>query len=440
MLIWTAVQSEPAAAQGNDSIVIPEVISVEQAVLIALDRNLLFQRDSLNIAVARSSVRAGFGAFLPRVSLRGDYLKFLNRVSSVSNGIEISDSRPSTEVSGGINATLSIFDGFARSSAYNAAQLREESATLAMVEHQTDVALQTRLSFIEVLKARSTQELRNAELENMRTTLQRLSDRVDAGVALPTDLDAVKTQIATAEYSELVASNAISVAMNRLLITLNLSPNRRIDLRASHLNSSLDSMFMAELAARLGEPEEFRKRAFSRRADLSGLRARYLEARELVTTAKAARYPSVGASVGLNHYSSGPATQTTGTLGIGLTYQLFDGFQTDESVQRAESTMLGAQIDLRTAELTVEADLASAMNVLRNQERLVLSADRLVQIAERGRETARSRYDAGVGSYNDLLTATASFVTARLNLLDASYAWWGAYFSLAAELGYVSLP
>ncbi len=434
LLSVSSVEAQPEESP------VPVIYSIEEAVQTALRRNLLFQQDSVNLESADASVRARFGAFLPSVSLRANYSKFLNEVSSVADGVELSSSRPSSDLTGGATASLQIFDGFARSASYNAAKRARESAGYQTLAHQVQVALETREAFLDVLKGRAQEELRRTELESIRTRRDQLIDRVTAGVALRVDLDAMESEIANAEYALLTATTATDVRMTRLTTALNLSPERVIDVVAGSINLRLDSISIVAILERLGEPELFREKMLEKRYDIAQKRTLLLEREQRVNVARAGYYPSVGANLGVSYYRSGPITQTSGSLGIGLQYELFDGFRTDEQVQIAESSEMSARIDLRRTELVAESNLVRIRKSLEGAGKLVDAANRGVNAARISRESALARYDAGVGSYENVLASTTRFVTARINLIDASYVWWTSYYQLVAELGYVSEP
>lgn len=425
-------QPEPQSMQA--------LFSIEDAVETALQRNLLFRQDSVNLSTADASVRARFGSFLPTISLRANYSKLLNDVSSVADGVQLSASRPSTDLTGGATASIQIFDGFARSASFNAAKRARESVGLQSLANQVQIALEAREAFLDVLKGRAQEELRRSELENLKTRRDQLSDRVVAGVALRVDLDAMDSEIATAEYGLLNSETSTDVRFTRLSSVLNLSPDRKIDVVAGSIDVRLDSAKIKATLERLGDPDLFRENMLSSSFVIAQKRTELLEREQRVIVARAGYYPSVGATLGVNHYRSGPITQTSGTLGIGVQYELFDGFRTDEQVQIAESGVMSARIDLRRSELAAESNLIRIRRSLEGAAKLVDAANRGVAAARISRESALARYEAGVGTYESVLASTSRFVAARVNLIDASFVWWNSYYQLVAELGFVAEP
>ena len=393
----------------------PQIITIDDAVRYALARDPIFLRDSALIASRSASVRSAFGAFLPSISVRGNYVKYLNDVGTVTGGLELSSSRPSTELSGGASAGIEIFDGFSRSANYNAAGYDRDAAALSLVAHQAEVAFQVRSAFIDLMKAESSIEIRRSELTTLNTQRERLAGRVEAGVALALDLDAVDAEIAMARYNLLAAENAARVMTTTLAAILNYDPERRIDVSPAGIPVDLDTAAISELTSSLGSGSLSDLELIGRRSDIAAARANILAAEQRVTVARAGRYPTIGASVGVNHYRSGPISQTTGTLGIDLQYVLFDQFRTDEAVAAAEASVLNARLDLRQLELDIRQTLISARSRLEGASALLRAAHASVDAARRTRESALQRYEAGVGNYNDVLTATSRYVEARIN-------------------------
>ena len=439
LAIATLVGYTTLIAQPSDP-PLPAVFTMSEAVRTALQRNLAFRLDSINLVAAEATVRSRFGSFLPTISLNGRYSKLLNDVSSVADGVQLSASRPSTDLSGGAVASLQLFDGFGRSAAYNASRIARDGLELQHQANRVAIALEAREAFLDVLRGRSQEEVRRKEMEDIQTRLDRLVDRVEAGVALAADVDAVQAELATSEYGLLSAETATAVRLTRLLTVMNLSAERSVDVVVGSVDIRLDSTTIDERMDRLGDPTLFREKMLAERYDIAVKRSSLLEAEQRVRVARAGYYPSVGATLGVNHYRSGPITQTSGTLGIGLQYELFDGFRTDEQVELANASVLAARVDLRRSELAAERSLITIRASLRNAEKLVAAANRGVEAARISRESAVARYDAGVGTYESLLASTSRFVISRINLIDASYAWWVSYYQLVAQLGYVYEP
>ena len=415
----------------------PQIITIEDAVQYALARDPVFLRDSAQLASRSASVRAAFGTFLPSIALRGNYVKYLNDVGTVTGGLELASSRPSTELSGGASASLELFDGFSRSANYNAAGHERDAAALTMLAHQAEVAYQVRRAFIDLMKSETSAEVRQSELATLLSQRERLAGRVESGVALRLDLEAIDAEIAMARYNLLVAENSSNVLVTTLAATLNFDPSRRIDVSPDGLPVDLDSGAVAGLIAELASGELSDLELIGRRSDIAARRSALLAAEERVTVARSGRFPTVGASIGVNHYRSGPIAQTTGTLGIDLQYVLFDQFRTDEAVAISEAALLNARLDLRQLELDIRQSLIAARSRLDGATALLHAARVSVDAARRSRESALQRHEAGVGDFNDVLIATGRYVEARINAINAGYDWWNAYYDVLRVEGRV---
>lgn len=435
LLPATDLRSQPEDLRPSAPPPAPQIVTIDEAVAWALARHPQFSRDSAEIEVGNTSVRAAFGSFLPAISLRGGYLKYLNDVGTVTGGIELEARRPSTELSGGAAASLELFDGFARSAAYNAAGHERDAAALLRVAHQVEIAWEVRRAFLELLRAEAAIEVTRAGLATLRTERERLADRIAAGVALRSETDLFDAEIAMAEYELLLAENSRESLLNRLITAMNFDPARRIEVSSAGVPIDLPPAQIERSLAALGDEQEVAEELLDRRSDIAALRSALLAAEQRVTVAEAGYYPSIGASLGVNHYRSGPINQTTGTLGINLQYTIFDQFRTDELVARAEAGLLNARLDLRQRELDVRSELSAARSRLEGATRLLAASRVAAEAARTSRQTALTLYEEGIGPYGEVLRATERFVEARIGAITAAYDWWTAYFDVLRVQG-----
>lgn len=120
-------------------------------------------------------------------------------------------------------------------------------------------------------------------------------------------------------------------------------------------------------------------------------------------------------STGLGGTTTFTQTETTKPRGAGVAVEqnLFNGFQTRNSVRSAESNILGARETLRNAEQNVLFDAAQAyMDVLRDYAILDVRRNN-VQVLEEELRAARERFQVGEVTRTDTAQAEAALQGAR---------------------------
>lgn len=115
-------------------------------------------------------------------------------------------------------------------------------------------------------------------------------------------------------------------------------------------------------------------------------------------------------------------TLTPGGAGIVVNQTLFNGFQTDNNVRRAESTVFSQRETLRFTELTVLYNAVQAyMNVLSNTATLELNRNNVEVLEEQLRQT-RDRFNVGEVTRTDVAQAEARLAGARSQVSAAESA------------------
>lgn len=112
-------------------------------------------------------------------------------------------------------------------------------------------------------------------------------------------------------------------------------------------------------------------------------------------------------------------TLTPGGAGVTITQNIFNGFQTDNNVRRAESSVYSQRETLRFTELTVLYNAVQAyMNVLSNTATLELNRNNVEVLEEQLRQT-RDRFNVGEVTRTDVAQAEARLAGARSQVSSA---------------------
>ena len=85
--------------------------------------------------------------------------------------------------------------------------------------------------------------------------------------------------------------------------------------------------------------------------------------------------------------------------------------------------------------MQVGLDVWNAYAALTTATQSVKSADELLESATLSERMAAGRYQAGVGSILDLLTAQTALANARLSRIQAGFNWYTARAGLAQAMG-----
>lgn len=413
----------------------PSVLTINEAVRIALQRNMTIDQARINRENAGSSLTSSFGSFLPTLSASGGYTRYLSDGSTVIEGTVIPGNRPDDYYRASVGASVVLFDGFSRTATYNAAQSTYKAAEQSIANAEREVEWQVRQGFLNALRAKQIVAEREAELETARELLERISGLVEGGTAVIGTQYSQETEVANAEVALEQARTDYLVARSLLSSLMNYDPVKNFDLSEAGLAEMIDSAGIAARRNELGSVDQLFERQVRNRPDILAARLRADAADARITAANSGYYPSLSTTIGWGWDKSGSVSSSDGTLNLNLQYTLFDGFQTPERVQLAESEKLLAQIDVRTLELQARSELQQALARLEGAERTILAAAKAVRAAQQSRYAADERFQVGVGNYSDFLTANIQSLNARINQVNAIFSYWIALYQIEYLVG-----
>jgi outer membrane protein TolC len=121
-----------------------------------------------------------------------------------------------------------------------------------------------------------------------------------------------------------------------------------------------------------------------------------------------------------------------------LSIPLFTGFQNSYQTLQARE-QLEAQVATRDRLSTdVTLEVWRSYQDLRTQRQALATATELQMSAQESYNVALARYRAGVGTITDLLNAQSALASARLQVIQARFAWNLAKANLAKAIGVLS--
>jgi outer membrane protein TolC len=121
---------------------------------------------------------------------------------------------------------------------------------------------------------------------------------------------------------------------------------------------------------------------------------------------------------------------------VGVSLPLFSRFQTSDVIAQASAAAVDAQHDLRTAQLTVERDVRSAIIDLDNAYRSLQLAREQVELNRERQELTHERYRLGGSDFTTLQNVIDRTAQAERQALEALFGFIDARISLEEKLGH----
>ena len=125
-------------------------------------------------------------------------------------------------------------------------------------------------------------------------------------------------------------------------------------------------------------------------------------------------------------------------MGIYVTVPIFTGFKVDYGVRQAQAALETSEVNVDKIRLQISSDVWNAYYSLDSANQQLAATATLVKTADQNQQVALGRYQAGVGTILNLLTAQAAAANAAQARISAELAWETARGQLAFALGHLS--
>jgi outer membrane protein len=406
----------------------PGALSLAAAVDLALCRSPR-TRSAWAAAHNQAAVLGGAeSAWLPTLSVAGSEGVTDGQHADLGGNIVSSSQR-----TGDATATLAwtIYDFGGRSARIKSARslLESASATVDATTQQTvSQVVQAYYGAVagdaQLAAAKRTEEVTGHSLEITRSLR-------DGGVGTLADVLQAETAHGQALLVTLQTAPMVAAARGTLAVTLGLPADQRFLLEAEQMPTAVPA-----LAARMAD---LMAEASRQRPDLKAAQAQRNAADANIEVARAAGRPTL--SLGMTHSfqaTTGFPEQNYDQVGLSVTWPLFSGFSTTYAIRQAQAGLQAQEAALQQVSLTVTLDVWNAYYSLDSENQQLLVTAALTRTADDNLDVALGRYQAGVGTIVDVLTAQAASATARQFRINTELGWKVARAQLALALGRLS--
>lgn len=373
-------------------------------------------------------------------------------------GISVSGGDNPFAVPNQFQAALSITQSLYNGSAFAAIQgaealLEVNEAGAARQAHQ--VINDTRQAYYQALLAHQQADVHRASVARIRETVAETSKLVKQGVAPKYQRLSVEVELANLESALIQVETQAATALDNLKLTLGLPIEQPITLRdelevdPSYLLTSIQEDAAIEAALdRRPDVQQARLGVELQKVQMNITRAQYRP-----TVSAFANFGYTGSvpddrtrvltdpndpfsfSQETNGFFSSDYFNPSASVGVRMSWNLFNGFQTTSRVQQNRVAISQAQVQYDQLVAGVRLEVAAALRNLRAAQQRILSQEQNVDRAELNYEYADARLREGVASQLELRDASQQLDQSRLNYLQAVYDYLVARSNFETALG-----
>ena len=420
-----AMAQENAEASQNE----PLVLTLEDALKIALSENPTVKVADQTIEVKKYAKKGAYAALWPEISASATYQRYIKKQTFHIMGQTMTVGT-TNNVSAGVNAAMPLVNA----QLWKSLKLSAMDVELAVEQARSsriDMVEQVSKAFYQVLLAKDSYEVYKRVYDNAIENHKIVEKRYLVGQVSEYDFIRSQVSVANAEPNVFNAENSIVLALWQLKALLGVDLAKDID-----------------CAGALADFEEALTSHIEMDGDLSAnstMRQLEIQERMLDKTLevkRAANLPTLAATIGYNyvamdetmdvlHYKWNPYSVAAFSLNI----PIFAGGKRRAEIKQAELNLSSLQLQRENTERQLRTAVMSYYsNMLTNVKQYHAAAQTISQ-AKRGYEIAVKRYDVGGGTLVDVDNSQLAYTQAELTRSTAIYNYLVNQVSLAKILG-----
>jgi len=407
-----AGQAETATGQQ------PVRLSLNEAIATAVANSPVLATARIRVQRAQDQVREATAQGRPKLSANGSYLRTTPIATFTIPGpggeqVTIQTRLPSQTTA---QATIAqpIFITGGLSAAKRVAKLQVGIQTFGEAQTLQQLIADVKNAYYGILRAQGSVDVTQSAINVAQERLRLARAQFEAGVSAKFDVTRAEVDVANLQQTLIQATNGVLVAKAALNHVLGVDVNRPVEVEEQ--KAAVEPVTV-DIEASTGQ-------ALEARPEMQQARLGVELAEHTVQLIAKQDDPVLSLSATTDwtaNTSTFSPNKTTYTYGASVTWPIWTGGVTKAKVAQAKDDLATAKQNLEQAKLGVTLDVrTAALGVIESSERVGTAHANVVQ-AEEALSLARARYQAGVSTEVEVISAEAALTQALTNEVNARY-------------------
>jgi outer membrane protein TolC len=409
----------PTKTDTAPAIHVDSLLDLGTVIRRALDASPLIAASEGSIRTAQSEQRVATGAYVPSLSANSSVLQ--SNITTVPIGT------PPASYSAGLSSSIDLYTGGRRSADRARSQADVAAAQVGGVAQRFSVTLTAQRAYYDYLRADELVGVARARVAQAERGFHYAQSRVRAGTTTKSDELRARLEMTTGQQQLVAALDTLQTAA----YTLGRIVGANGPIGA--LGSSTDDPKPLSLS-----DSDIVHMAVSSSPTVRAANASEQASTAATRSARSLYLPDLRVTGGYNW-----ANQTTivggvrpgWTVALGTSFPLFNGFQREDAVERADAAAETARVTALDATRQARAEAARLLSGLRFAEQNIGLAHEAVQAAQEDLRVQSERYQAGISTELDQLTSQLAVTQAQLSLVAARFDYQITRAQLEALVG-----
>lgn len=400
-------------------------IDLSKCIQNALKNNPEIVQSQYSIDAQRVNIKGEYGDLLPTLTMSTGVTR-TNQVSTATNstvsyysGSSLSTNQTTENYNFSLNSSVTLFNGFSNYESIESAKMTEKHLLIQYEKAKQDLVLKIIGYFIEAIKNQHLVKVHEDILAESQLQLEKIKKFVEVGKKTMSD---IYTQDVTVGQNELNLEKAIvtyekSVSDLISASYLSLDKSYRINMDEFKIDFTMDDINLwyknnSNPAVLYSNALKNRNdyKAYSQIIKINELNSEIARNTVIFPTLTGSSTYSLSGSKINNMWDS-----RVFTLGLTLSYPIFQGFDLDNQRQQAVITLKSSYEDLRQLESQIYLDIKKTLLDLKSLIKQIDIAERNLILSQQNVLLAEESYRVGLGTVLDIESATVKHYK---NLVD----------------------
>lgn len=395
-----------------------EVLTLEQAINIALERNYDIRLFANDVEISKNNVSRANAGMLPRVTGDLSTSKTIsNTTQTQSSGLEVTRrNAKNSNLNYGPSLNWTIFDGFGMFTTYDRLKELQNLGEANLKSTVLTTVFNVVNTYYEIMRQQKGLISAKTAVELSRLRLNTAQNRYEIGRAAKLEVLAATVDLNTDTTTYLRQLDLIKntkIALNTLL-----ARDVNTDFSVSD-NLSIDNTLNLQKLTQLSTEQNP-----ALQAALINQRIAELNLKQV----KSERYPVVGVNTGYNFSKSeselGFARQSHGrgfNYGLTASVNIFNGFLQKKNERNAAIEIESARIDYSRISESIQSQIASAYQSYLTSLQLVTLEESNLNVAKQNLDITLEKFRLGSIAPLEFREAQRNYVDASVRLTNAQY-------------------
>jgi len=439
-----------------------QTYTLEQCVQIAVQNSLSIQRSSLQAESAQSTYRQSKENLLP--SINGSAAETFRTGRSIDPFTNQFVQRTISSTSLGINASMTLFNGFQQSNNIKKSRLDYQAAQYDVEQQKQQIAIDVANAYLQVVMAKEQLKVAQAQRASTDAQLKRVKAQYAAGAAAENQVLDLEAQLANDDVNIIAAENQLRFAKLNLQQLMNIPVDAAFDVSDVAIESIINPYANKSI-------EELFEQAAQNQYSLQSAKLRAESARVSREIAQGRRLPTLSLNAGISSFYTNSAPErifrpdgTTTTvqvpigylqddpskivvanqsipngkivdngfwnqmdfnlssfLSLSLSIPLYNAGITRNAIQQSKIQERTAQIQMQETRNQLRQSVEQAYNNLLSAEVTYNARLKQIEALERTFRNAEKRFELGGASFVDYNLSKLNLARAQADFIRAKY-------------------